>query len=106
MPKIKSKPRKLSRHLFSCISRGAKTHGTYDPDEILYLFEEELTLDECTLVVHFLNWLHENQKGMGHGNRDAVYAEYIQDTGFTMEYPEPWVPPADYNYLDALVPRP
>ena len=68
-------------HLYSVVSRGPKMLGTYDPEEILPVFEEELTFAELDKVVPFLRWLHETGKGMGFGNYEERYAEYLAEQG-------------------------
>lgn len=66
----------LSERLQSLIHRGVKTFGTYDPEEVIVLFEEELTLDELEAAKGFLGWVHENGKTFGRGNINKVWREY------------------------------
>lgn len=69
----------LNRRLYGLISDGVKTHGTYDPDEILYIFEERLTLPECEEIEKFLRWCHDNGKAFGHSNYQKRFAEFKKE---------------------------
>ena len=68
--------RKLGIRNYTLISRGVKTHGTYNPDEILYLFEEELYAVQVKEIIAFLKWVHENNKTFGSGNYEQVFSEW------------------------------
>lgn len=67
---------KLGALNYSLISRGVKTHGSYDPNEIFYMFEEELYTDEVDEISDFLQWCHDNKKYFGHGNYEERFAEF------------------------------
>ena len=71
----------LSERLQGLIHQGVKTFGTYDPKEVVPLFEEELTLDELEAAQGFLGWVHENGKQFGWGNIDKVWREYQRSGG-------------------------
>ena len=72
-------PKKLSFHLYCLISEGVKTHGSYDPNEILYIFEENLTSAEYNTVVPFLSWVSQDSKNrcFGSGNYESRYQEFL-----------------------------
>jgi hypothetical protein len=76
---ITNKPtimRKLGIRNYTLISRGVKTHGTYNPNEILYLFEEQLYCHQVQEIISFLKWVHENDKGFGSGNYEDIFKEW------------------------------
>ena len=55
-----------------------KTEGTYNPDEIMYLFEESLTFPQYRKISGFLRWVHQTGLKFGHGNIDVVYSNYLE----------------------------
>lgn len=61
---------------YTLISQGAKTHGTLDPEEIFYIFEESLYMNEVEEIHEFLTWCHKNNKHFGHGNYEARFSEF------------------------------
>jgi len=69
--------RKLGRANYILISRGVKTYGTFNPDEIMFLFEEELYVDEYDTIYDFLMWCHVEGKGFGHGNYEERFSEFL-----------------------------
>jgi len=69
-----ARPR-LSDKLVTLIIRAVKTFGTYDPDRIMVLFEEDLDDREYTTASMFLRWVHVNGRTFGHGNVQEVFAE-------------------------------
>jgi len=71
---------KLGDRNYSLISAAVKTVGSYDPDEILYLFEEQLYVDDYDEVVEFLRWVHKKGKTFGHGNYEEVFTEFQEST--------------------------
>lgn len=68
--------KKLGNRNYKLIKSGVQAHGTYDPDEIMYFFEEELYVDEYDEVYDFLEWVHENDKPFGGGNYEEVFFEF------------------------------
>jgi hypothetical protein len=69
--------KQLSQRLYTLISKAVNIEGTFNPDEILYLFEEDLTSKEYAVVVPFLKWCHENNKGFGKSNYNERFQEYL-----------------------------
>jgi hypothetical protein len=65
----------LTPKLESLMFRAIKTFGTYDPDKIMVLFEEDLNDREYAFVSTFLRWVHINGKTFGSGNIREVLAE-------------------------------
>ena len=70
--------RKLGRRLYELIKSGVSMMGTFDPDEIMYIFEEDLTPNEHKRIKGFLSWVHKNNKKYGSGNYEEVYSEYLE----------------------------
>lgn len=68
----------MNRHLYNIIADAVKTWGTYDPDKIMGMFEEQLTRQECHTIYGFLGWVHKNNKTFGHGNYQDVFKEFIK----------------------------
>lgn len=75
--------KKLGRRNYDLISRGVNTMGSYDPNEILFLFEEELYTDEYTTIVSFLRWVHADSanRGFGSGNYEERFSQYRASEG-------------------------
>jgi hypothetical protein len=67
--------KKLGERNFEIILRGLEM-GSYDPDEIFYLFEERLRINEADEIHAFLTWCHKEGKGFGHGNYEERFAEF------------------------------
>jgi tRNA A37 threonylcarbamoyltransferase TsaD len=67
----------LTQNLYTLISRGINTHGTYDPSVISYTFEEEMTAKQYDAIVPFLQWCHDNGKMFGRANYSERYQEYL-----------------------------
>jgi hypothetical protein len=68
--------KKLGRRNYTLISNGVKTHGTFDPKEILYIFEEELYASQVDEIEQFLQWCHDNGKSFGHANYEDRFKEF------------------------------
>lgn len=69
--------KKLGEKNYALISQGVKSVGSYDPGEILFIFEEQLYTDEVKDIIKFLTWMHENQKSFGSGNYEEVFKEFL-----------------------------
>ena len=67
---------KLGQRNYELIRRMVKTEGSYDPDEGLYLIEEELYVDECQEIILFLIWLHAKDIGMGRDNYEQRFKQF------------------------------
>ena len=70
--------KKLGRTNYVLITRGIKTYGTFDPQEIFFLFEEELYMDESDTIWDFLEWCHENGIGFGSGNYEERFSQFLE----------------------------
>jgi len=68
--------KKLGDRNWTLISMAVKTVGSFNPDEVLHFFEEELYMDESQEIEDFLQWVHDNGKTMGHGNYEKVFTEW------------------------------
>ena len=60
---------------FHLLRRAVGTIGSYDPNECLFMVEEELTIDEFYAAEAFLKWCVENSRTFGH-NLPEVFAEF------------------------------
>lgn len=72
----KGKFRPLSKKVELMIREAVSSIGSYDPEETLFMFEENLTLDEAHDVNAFLSWVHSNHLHFGHGNLQEVYRRF------------------------------
>lgn len=70
-------PKKLGHLLYYVISEAVRTMGTYEPNEIFFLFEENLTAEQSLTVYGFLEWIHKNNKAFGSGNYEMIYAQFL-----------------------------
>jgi len=68
--------KKLGVRNYTLISQAVKSVGTFNPDEILFIFEEELYINEAEEVEAFLQWCHDNGKMFGSGNYEERFAEF------------------------------
>lgn len=66
----------LSKRNYELISYGVNMHGTFNPEEIFYSFEEELSVSQLEEIWNFLAWCHANDKRFGFGNYKDRFAEY------------------------------
>ena len=81
------KQKKITARQYHLMSNAVNTFGTFDPDEIMFMFEESLYCDsnESELIYDFLKYLHENKLAFGSGNYNEVYKEYLKATGPTLK---------------------
>lgn len=56
----------------------AKMCGSFEPNQNMVFYEENLYLGEVKEVEDFLTWMHRNGKTMGYGNYRQVYKEYLE----------------------------
>jgi len=68
--------KKLGARNFELIRAGAETMGTFNPNEIMSLFEEHLYIHEAEDITNFLSWVHNNNTTFGSANYEEVFAEY------------------------------
>jgi len=69
--------KELGRTNYVLIVQAVKCQGTFDPQEIFFMFEEQLYIHEADTVWDFLEWCHENDKAFGHGNYEEVFQEFL-----------------------------
>lgn len=71
--------KKFSFRLFAIISSGVKATGSYNPDEIMPFFEEQLTFAEVKALEPFFRWIEEDRShhSFGIGNYQQRYQEYL-----------------------------
>ena len=68
--------KKLGNRNYTLISMGVNTCGTFNPDEILGIFEEELYADEVNEIYKFLQWVHKNNLRFGRGNYEEMFTRF------------------------------
>jgi hypothetical protein len=64
---------------YALVVQGVKTEGTYDPNEIFYIFEEQLYVHESSTIFNFLEWVHEDtpNRAFGHGNYEERFQTFL-----------------------------
>ena len=67
---------KLGVRLYGLLSMSIKTSGSYAPDEVLPMIEEELTPAEYDELKGFLQWVTDNNKRFGSGNYEQMFSRY------------------------------
>ncbi len=77
---------KLGERNYAIISRGVKSIGSYNPEEIMFIFEEKLYVNEYEEIEAFLQWCHDNDKMFGSGNYEERFAEFKRYQGVVAEY--------------------
>lgn len=70
----------LSKRNYELIGGGARMCGTFDPEEILPIIEEELYCDEIDEIECFLQWMHDNDVVMGRANYKDRFAHFKAGT--------------------------
>ncbi len=68
----------LGNRNFELLSRGAKTTGDYV--EGYYMVEEDMYYDEADHILEFCKWLKDNNLGMGWGNYEERFTQFLADT--------------------------
>jgi len=78
LERMESKPgmTELGERNYSLISMGVKAHGSYDPNAILYVFEEQLYVHEADEIEAFLRWVHTEAITFGHGNYEQAFTQF------------------------------
>lgn len=66
----------LPQHLEMLLLEAARTSGTLAADDFLPCIEERLTLEECSTVRSFLDWLVRQDLSFGHGNLQERFAAF------------------------------
>ena len=74
-----AKEKTLKKTTIVLLRDALKQAGCYDPREVMYRIEENLTLDEAKTLNGFLGWVHENQteRGFGLNTINDRFAEYL-----------------------------
>ena len=72
--KINPKMKKLGARNYELIKQGVNSQGSFNPEEILFLFEEQLYIDECDTIILFLKWVSEDEMNrcFGSGNYEIL----------------------------------
>ena len=65
--------------LYEKMSRAVHFSGTFDPNENMFIIEEELTSEEFDVINSFFGWCYLNNKMFGSGNYQEVYEQYLKD---------------------------
>ena len=68
--------KQLGDRNYAIISRGVSTLGTYDPEKIFFLFEEDLLMNEGEDIYDFLLWCHTKDRTFGFRNYEAVFKDF------------------------------
>lgn len=70
---------KLGKRNYELISQGVGMIGTYNPDDIMFIFEEQLLTTQYDTIYNFLKWCHINQKTFGRGNYEERFKEFKKE---------------------------
>jgi len=69
--------KKLGFYNYTMISEGVKTIGTFNPEKIFFIFEEDLYVNESDTIYAFLNWCHQNNRTFGSGNYEEMFQKFL-----------------------------
>lgn len=69
----------LSEPLRRLLLGALETAGSYDPKDVLYLVEEDLTSDEINQAQAFLAWCHATRRTFSRGNVEAWWAQWQEE---------------------------
>ncbi len=74
-----TKIKKLGLKRYRLLSDAVGTCGSYDPNEISYMFEESVASDEYQVMVLFLSWVNQdiNTRSFGSGNYEQRFQEFL-----------------------------
>ncbi len=89
---MKLEPKKLTKlgdRNYTLLARGAKTTGDYL--EGFYMVEEDMYIDEADHIREYCKWLKDNDKGMGWGNYEERFAEFLNSDKPAKKKPAPAV---------------
>ena len=67
---------KLTGQIEQMLLEAVRICGTYEPNEVIGHFEENLTKAQYATVFNFLEWCDHHDVTFGRGNIQAVYAEF------------------------------
>lgn len=70
--------KRLSKMNAALINNAVGMIGTYDPDEIVFIFEERLTRSELQAIEPFLAWVHASDKRPTCDALIPLYQEYVK----------------------------
>jgi len=77
--------RKLGEKNYALISQGLNITGSYDPNETMFIFEEQLYTSEASEVREFMHWCHDNNKSFGSGNYEERFSEFLKSKGIVFK---------------------
>jgi len=66
----------LSERNYDLIAYGARTFGTFDPNVLLPLIEEDLYIKDIDEIEAFLTWLHTTGLTIGSRNYKKVFLQF------------------------------
>lgn len=64
-------------HIFFLMLGAIQTTGSYDPEENMVYFQEQMTADEYSVVEAFLKWVHEMDFTFGDANYKGILKQYL-----------------------------
>tara|TARA_R110000796_G_scaffold1673_10_gene7004 strand:- start:1355 stop:1741 length:387 start_codon:yes stop_codon:yes gene_type:complete len=76
---LDGKMSELGERNYALIVQGIKSSGTYDPNEMFFMFEESLYVHEADTIWDFLDWVNADEmaRRFGHGNYEQRFQEYL-----------------------------
>jgi len=70
--------RKLSERLYHIIMPSIRSEATFNKDEIIFWFEEQLYFHEYDIVEKFLDWCVETKQNAVSGDVMEISKEYFK----------------------------
>lgn len=70
---------------YELVADAVRSRGTYNPDEITFMFMEQLTVKELEQLTSFLDWVHRNGFTFGRGNKDIMWNKWKDECGGYIE---------------------
>lgn len=63
---------------YTLLSMGIKSTGSYNPDKMFFMIEEQLYVSEIDEIDAFLRWVDADvdNRCFGHGNYEARFQEF------------------------------
>lgn len=77
--KLNKQMKRLGSRRYNLIKQAVNTLGTFNPDEILGLFGEQLYGTEVDTIILFLKWVHEDEtnRAFGSGNYEQRFLQFL-----------------------------
>jgi len=71
--------KELGERNYTLITPCIRAEGTFDPNELFFMFEEQLYMDEADTIWDFLEWCHRENKSAENTDVYELFKEFINE---------------------------